>query len=179
IIQAWYPGEEGGTAIAEALFGKYNPGGRLPVTFYRSVEDLPDFRDYSMKNRTYRYFEGKPLFPFGYGLSYTKFRYSKFKQELNPATGSVLLKVRVTNTGKHDGDEVVQAYMKVKNAPVETPKKQLVAFRRIHMKRGRSVDVLLEVKKEQIGYFGNDGKFVKNGIEAEFSVGPADAPVRR
>jgi beta-glucosidase len=106
IVEAWYPGQAGGEAIADVLFGDYNPGGRLPVTFYKSAEQLPPFTDYSMKGRTYRFFEGEPLFRFGYGLSYTTFAYRNAKL----TSGKV--SVEVENTGAVAGDEVVQAYVK-------------------------------------------------------------------
>src|SRR5204863_9596394 len=110
IVDAWYPGEEGGAALADVLFGDYNPAGRLPVTFYKSVDQLPPFTDYSMQGRTYRYFKGEPLYPFGFGLSYTKFKYAK--PQLNGASikaGTELrISTEVQNTGALAGDEVVQ-----------------------------------------------------------------------
>jgi len=114
ILQAWYPGQEGGTAVAEVLFGDYNPAGRLPVTFYRDLSQLPDFEDYSMQGRTYRYMKLEPLFPFGYGLSYTTFQYGKpvLDNECITVGQSVTLTVPVTNSGKRDGDEVVQLYLR-------------------------------------------------------------------
>ena len=114
VLEAWYPGEEGGAAVAETLSGKNNPAGRLPVTFYKGVDQLPNFEDYGMANRTYRYFSGKPLYPFGYGLSYTKFSYS----DLSVPTAAIAAgqplgaDVTVTNVGKAAGDEVVQLYLK-------------------------------------------------------------------
>ena len=114
ILQAWYPGEEGGTAIADVLFGDYNPGGRLPVTFVKSLEQVPSFTDYSMKGRTYRYMEEEPLYPFGYGLSFTTFEYSNLKlsQEVIDAGESISVSVDVKNTGQIAGDEAVQLYIK-------------------------------------------------------------------
>src|SRR6266702_3021566 len=114
ILEAWYPGEEGGAAIAETLSGKNNPAGRLPVTFYKDTSQLPHFEDYSMKGRTYRYFEGEPLWKFGYGLSYTTFKYSALTLPNAPlnAGDSLNVGVTVTNTGKLAGDEVVQLYLK-------------------------------------------------------------------
>ena len=122
VLEAWYPGEEGGAAVAETLSGKNNPAGRLPVTFYKGVDQLPNFEDYGMANRTYRYFSGKPLYPFGYGLSYTKFSYSDLSvpTQAIAAGQPVGADVTVTNTGKVAGDEVVQLYLKfppVKGAP--------------------------------------------------------------
>ena len=134
ILQAWYPGEAGGTAIADVLFGDCNPSGRLPVTFYRSDADLPDFDDYDMAGHTYRYFTGTPLFHFGHGLSYTNFRYGRACIRRGE------LVVRVRNRGRMDGDEVVQLYMG-KREDVEGPQMALRAFRRVHIPAGKSVKV--------------------------------------
>src|SRR5205085_10174232 len=114
ILQAWYPGEEGGTAVAQILFGDINPAARLPVTFYASTKDLPPFDDYSMTNRTYRYFTGKPLYAFGHGLSYTKFDYAdaKLDSPQRPADGSIKLSFTLKNTGQREGDEVAQVYFR-------------------------------------------------------------------
>jgi beta-glucosidase len=145
MIEAWYPGEEGGTAIAQTLSGKNNPAGRLPVTFYTGVEQLPHFEDYSMKGRTYRYFEGTPLFPFGYGLSYTTFSYSDVKVPNQVAAGSPLVaEATITNTGKMAGDEVAQLYLtfpKVAGAPL----KALRGFQRIHLEPGAKQTVKFEL----------------------------------
>ena len=134
ILQAWYPGEAGGIAIADVLFGDYNPSGRLPVTFYRSDSDLPDFHDYDMAGHTYRYFEGTPLWHFGHGLSYTSFKYGK------PRIRRGNLIVRVRNTGKMDGDEVVQVYVR-RDDDVDGPRMALRGFKRVHIRKGRSVRV--------------------------------------
>ena len=141
ILQAWYPGEEGGTAIADVLFGEVNPSGKLPVTFYRSTADLPDFEDYAMKGHTYRYFEGKPLFSFGYGLSYTHFRYGKAK-----VRGRSLI-IPVKNTGRRDGTEVVQLYVR-RPSEAGGPLKTLRAFRRVHIPAGKTVKVCLPLEDE-------------------------------
>ena len=113
ILEAWYPGEAGGTAVAEALAGDFSPGGRLPITFYTGTDQLPAFEDYSMANRTYRYFKGEPLYPFGFGLSYTRFRYSnpQVTSETVTADGSVTVSADVMNSGTMAGDEVVQLYL--------------------------------------------------------------------
>ena len=139
VLDAWYPGEEGGAAVAETLSGKNNPAGRLPVTFYKGVDQLPHFEDYGMTNRTYRYFTGKPLYPFGYGLSYTKFSYNNLEVPKDgiAAGQPVGADVTVTNTGKISGDEVVQLYLKfppVKGAPLIA----LRGFERIHLEAGAS-----------------------------------------
>ena len=123
ILQAWYPGQQGGTAVAEVLFGDYNPAGRLPVTFYRNVSQLPDFEDYNMVGRTYRYMQDTPLFPFGYGLSYTTFSYDKVVLDKSEVTAGQTLKLTVPvtkNVGKRDGEEVVQVYLK-KQGDAEGP----------------------------------------------------------
>jgi beta-glucosidase len=137
IIEAWYPGQAAGQAIADIIFGDYNPSGRLPVTFYKSVSDLPDFSDYSMKGRTCRYFAGEPLFPFGYGLSYTTFQYSKLtvpkKGSLN---GPVKVIVKVKNTGKKAGEEVVQLYVSNLTADVPVPLRTLKGFTRVKLEPG-------------------------------------------
>jgi beta-glucosidase len=145
ILEAWYPGEEGGTAVAQTLSGKNNPSGRLPVTFYTGVGQLPPFDDYAMKGRTYRYFEGTPLYPFGYGLSYTTFSYSDIKVPNQVAAGSPLTaEATVTNAGKRAGDEVVQLYLtfpKLAGAPL----KALRGFQRIHLEPGASQTVKFEL----------------------------------
>jgi len=135
IVEAWYPGEEAGPAIADVLFGDYNPAGRLPVTFYRSLKDLPDFGDYAMAGRTYRYFKGEVLYPFGYGLSYTTFNYDGLRL-LQPAHAgdSVRVTVNVKNTGALEGDEVAELYVSAKNATVPVPIRSLWGFRRIHLR---------------------------------------------
>ncbi len=132
VIQAWYPGEEGGTAIAQVLGGDYNPAGRLPVTFYKSVAQLPPFQSYSMNGRTYRYFQGVPLYPFGYGLSYSKFAYSDLKLSSPSLDGEVSVSVDVKNTGTLAGDEVVQLYASHPGV-VGAPIRALIGFQRVHL----------------------------------------------
>ncbi len=142
ILEAWYPGQEGGTAIADVLFGAYNPGGRLPVTFYNSVKDLPNFGDYAMAGRTYRYYKGPVLYPFGYGLSYTSFHYDSLQIEKAVAPGDSLhISVRVANTGLVEGDEVAQIYISALDAHVPVPIQSLRGFRRIHLRSGQA-DIL-------------------------------------
>jgi beta-glucosidase len=158
IVEAWYPGEEGGAAVAETLSGRNNPAGRLPVTFYTGVDQLPNFEDYGMANRTYRYFNGKPLYPFGYGLSYTKFSYSNLSIPNSAvAAGQPLgADVTVTNTGKAAGDEVVQLYLKfpqVKGAP----RVALRGFQRIHLEPGASQQVHFDLKPRDLGMATEDG----------------------
>jgi beta-glucosidase len=131
ILDIWYPGEEGGTALADVLFGDYNPAGRLPVTFYKSVSDLPPFDDYSMKGRTYRYFNGEPLYPFGFGLSYTSFSYlsAELTETSAAPADTVLIQVKLKNNGPYDGDEVIQVYSKRPGNGNMQPIKSLVAFK--------------------------------------------------
>ena len=141
IVQAWYPGQTGGTAVAEVLFGETNPSGKLPVTFYASDSQLPDFLDYDMKGHTYRFMTEQPLFPFGYGLSYTTFKVSRPRVR----GGNIIVKVR--NTGKMDGDEVVQVYISRKGDKVG-PSKTLRAFRRVSVKAGKRVKVKIPIDDE-------------------------------
>jgi beta-glucosidase len=137
IVEAWYPGEEGGTAIAETLVGSNNPAGRLPVTFYTGVDQLPPFEDYSMRGRTYRYFGGRPLYPFGFGLSYSKFAYSDLKLSSKKLlAGSPLdVDIDVQNTSERDGDEVVQVYLQFPSSP-GAPVRALRGFTRVHVPAG-------------------------------------------
>ena len=158
IVEAWYPGEEGGAAVAETLSGKNNPAGRLPVTFYKGVDQLPNFEDYGMANRTYRYFNGKPLYPFGYGLSYTTFKYGDLTVATQSVAGgqSVGADVVVTNAGKLAGDEVVQLYLRfpqVKGAPLVA----LRGFERIHLDAGGSQKVHFELNPRDLGMVTEDG----------------------
>ncbi|MFP5226754.1 MAG: glycoside hydrolase family 3 C-terminal domain-containing protein [Acidobacteriota bacterium] len=158
ILESWYSGEEGGAAVAETLSGKNNPGGRLPVTFYTGVDQLPNFEDYTMTNRTYRYFKGKPLYPFGYGLSYTTFSYSDLSlpsEEVN-AGDPVHASVTVTNTGKVAGDEVVQVYLKFPDVP-GAPLRALRGFQRVHLEPGASQKVDFTLKRRDLSMVTNLG----------------------
>jgi len=149
ILNAWYPGEQGGTAVAEALFGDYNPGGRLPLTYYNSLDELPPFDDYDItKGRTYMYFNGKPLYSFGYGLSYTKFGYKSLSVQQSDLDVSV--KFTLQNDGKYDGDEVTQLYVKFPESGIKLPIKQLKGFKRIHLAKGKNVTVSLSVPKDEL-----------------------------
>ncbi|HUA65337.1 MAG TPA: glycoside hydrolase family 3 C-terminal domain-containing protein [Alphaproteobacteria bacterium] len=155
IVQAWYPGEQGGRAVGEVLFGDVNPAGRLPVTFYRSTADLPDFEDYSMANRTYRYFKGKPLFAFGDGLSYTKFSYKNASLDQSMLTAGDTLKVSfdLYNSGKRDGDEVTQVYFRHVKSAVPQPRLALCGFTRIHLARGETVHLTMDIPAERFRYW--------------------------
>ena len=154
ILQAWYPGQAGGQAVADVLFGDYNPSGKLPVTFYKNTEQLPPFEDYSMKGRTYRYMQEKPLFPFGYGLSYTAFNISggKLARSSVKAGEGVGFTVKVQNTGKRDGAEVVQVYVR-KVGDTDGPLKSLRAFRRVELKAGESQSVSMELPADTFEFF--------------------------
>jgi len=151
IVQAWYPGQEGGRAVAEILFGDANPAGRLPVTFYRATEDLPSFLDYSMAGRTYRYFKGKPLFAFGHGLSYTQFKYgpAQLDKAQVHANDTVHVKLDLANTGARDGDEVVQVYFRRAKPSAGDPAKALCGFQRVAVavKQTAHVDIPVAVKE--------------------------------
>jgi len=150
ILDAFYPGEEGGAAVAETLSGRNNPAGRLPVTFYKSVDQLPPFEDYAMKGRTYRYFTGTPLYPFGYGLSYTSFAYSGLTVPASIAAGSPLMaEATVTNSGSKAGDEVAQLYLTFPNVP-GAPLKALRAFKRVHLEPGASQTVKFELNPRDL-----------------------------
>ena len=132
IVELWYPGQAGGTALADVLFGDYNPAGRLPVTFYKSENQLPPFDDYNMKGRTYRYFEGEPLYPFGYGLSYTTFSYRNLTAPAESQKGGKInVSVEVENSGKRQGDEVVQLYLKYPSVV-----RELQGFERVSLNPG-------------------------------------------
>lgn len=181
ILQAWYYGQRGGDAVTSALLGETNPSGRLPVTFYKSDDDLPPFEAYSMANRTYRYFKGEPLYAFGHGLSYTTFAYERVGSSASNVTGddTVTLDVVVRNTGTRDGDEVVQAYATALDSPAPTPLKRLVAFRRVALRAGEAKTVQLAIPAQRLrrwderrnAYVVDPGNYV-------LQVGPAsDRPL--
>ncbi len=155
IVEAWYPGEAGGEAVADVLFGDYNPGGRLPVTFYRSVDDLPPFEDYSMEGRTYRYFRGEPLYPFGHGLSYTSFEYSNLVMSRQKATAGehIDITVRVTNSGLVAGDEVVQLYARDEYTGCPRPMKELKGYARVTLQPGESKAVTFHLSANQMAFY--------------------------
>jgi beta-glucosidase len=159
ILEAWYPGGQGGTAVAEALAGDFSPGGRLPITFYKGVEQLPAFEDYSMAKRTYRYFDGEPLYPFGHGLSYTSFVYGKPRvdhQKIS-AKGAVTVSVEVTNTGAAAGDEVVQLYLTHPGVP-GAPLRALKGFQRVHFERGEKKNVKFVLRERDLSIVDESGK---------------------
>jgi beta-glucosidase len=160
IIQAWYPGEEGGRAVAEVLFGEANPAGRLPITLYAATADLPPFDDYSMAHRTYRYFEGRPLYAFGHGLSYTRFGYSDPKLDsasVRP-TGAIHLEFEVKNVGARSGDEVAQVYWSKAGAMAGEPKLALCAFTRLHIASGDATTVTMTIPAERLRRWDEEKK---------------------
>lgn len=159
ILESWYPGEFGGRAIADVLFGDYNPAGRLPVTFYKSVEDLPDFKSYDMTNRTYKYFKGEPLYAFGHGLSYTNFTYSNLKvPETVTISENIPVTVQVTNSGDVNGDEVVQLYLSHSKAVNDGPKHSLVGFERINLDPNQTKEVRFTITSKQYASITSEGK---------------------
>jgi len=172
VLEAWYPGEEGGAAVAETLSGKNNPAGRLPVTFYKGVDQLPNFEDYGMANRTYRYFSGKPLYPFGYGLSYTKFSYSDLSVPAQAVTAGqpIGADVTVTNTGQVAGDEVVQLYLKFPSVN-GAPRIALRGFQRIHLDPGASQKVHFDLKPRDLEMVMEDGNPIVAQGDYTISIG--------
>jgi len=155
IVEAWYPGQAGGTALADVLFGDYNPAGRLPVTFYKSVNDLPPFDDYRMAGRTYRFFAGTPLYPFGHGLSYTSFAYSNVRANRTRAStrDTIAISVDVANTGARAGDEVVQLYVQHEGHSVVRPLKDLRGYARVHLAPGERRTVSLPLVISSLAYW--------------------------
>jgi beta-glucosidase len=162
ILEAWYPGQSGGRAVAEALFGDFNPGGRLPVTFYKSVEQLPPFEDYAMQGRTYRYFEGEPLYPFGFGLSYTSFEYHDLALNFDrmEAPDTLEISCLVRNTGQIIGDEVVQVYLRDEDASLPVPRHSLAAFKRVRLGPGSEQRVTLAIPPRAFALVDEEGGWV-------------------
>ncbi|HNW86998.1 MAG TPA: glycoside hydrolase family 3 C-terminal domain-containing protein [Candidatus Limiplasma sp.] len=165
ILQAWYPGQAGGTALARILFGEVSPSGRLPVTFYHGVEDLPPFEDYAMANRTYRYYTGEALYPFGFGLSYSRFAYSDAKYENGAVT------VTVTNTGDCDADEVIEVYVKNLDSADAVPNHRLCSFRRVPLGRGERATVTLPLAEDAFLVVDGEGNRVKQGKRHRLYIG--------
>ncbi|MEW6201046.1 MAG: glycoside hydrolase family 3 C-terminal domain-containing protein [bacterium] len=182
VVEAWYPGEQGGNGIADVLFGDYNPGGRLPMTFYKSVVDLPPFDDYEVsKGRTYMYFTKQPLYPFGYGLSYTTFQYSNLAIDKKKAKESdtITISVDVKNTGSRDGDEVVQLYVRDVESSVKQPLKQLKGFKRVHIKKGETKTVEIPLAVKDLNFWDVDAnRFVVESGEFEIQIGASSSDIR-
>ena len=175
ILQAWYPGQEGGTAIVEALYGEFNPSGKLPVTFYRSVDQLPEVEDYNMEGHTYRYFRGSPLFPFGFGLSYTDFHFGAAKVQ------NGVLEFTVRNTGKRNGTEVVQLYVR-KPGDVGGPNKTLRAFQRVTVMAGASATVRIPLDDEVFTWWSESAQNmvpVHGEYELLYGSSSADADLKK
>ncbi len=180
ILNAWYPGAQGGRAVASILFGDVSPSGRLPVTFYRSTEELPDFTDYSMKNRTYRYMKNEALYPFGFGLSYTEFKYEDLKLSRTkiPSGEGFTASVRITNTGRVAGDEVAQVYIKDLEASCEVPVWQLSGAKRICLEPGQSVRVSFQINADQLSIVNDEGKRVFEPGDYEIYIGGSQPDAR-
>jgi beta-glucosidase len=182
IIQAWYPGQAGGTAVADVLVGHYNPAGRLPVTFYRSTDQLRPLDDYDMDGRTYRYFEGDALYPFGHGLSYTTFEYANLRTSTRAlrADGSLTVAVDVTNTGERAGDEVVQLYVAHPESAVERPLKELKGFERITLEPGMTRTVTFSLDASDLAYWNAEyDRWVVEAAPVEVLVGGSSAAIRQ
>lgn len=166
IIYIWYPGEEGGSALADVIFGNYNPGGRLPVTFYKSLEQLPPFDNYNMENRTYRFFKGKPLYEFGYGLSYTDFKYENlcFEKENFEIFENIIFSVDIHNVGNMNGEEVIQVYIKNMSVAAATLNFELKEFKRVSLKKGEKKKVSFKLLPEAFSSVDQKGKrFIRPG----------------
>jgi len=172
IIEAWYPGEEGGAAVADVLFGDYNPGGRLPVTFYKSTDDLPDFRDYNMDGRTYRYYKGEPLYSFGHGLSYTNFTYNNLKLPKRvKVTDKIEVSVNVQNAGSRGGDEVVQLYVTDVAASTPVPIRVLKGIKRLYLAPGEKRRLNFTLTSRDLTLIDNRGKRILEPGEFRISIG--------
>lgn len=173
LLQAWYGGQAGGDAIVDVLFGHYNPAGRMPLTTYKSDNDLPPFENYSMLNRTYRYFKGEPRYPFGYGLSYTPFTYSDMQCVSKANTGdTVQVSVTVQNAGDHDGDEVVQLYIvHPQDGRTQIPLCALKGFKRIHLKRGKSTRVTFTLTPEELALTDTSGNLIEKAGQVTLFIG--------
>jgi beta-glucosidase len=173
IVEAWYPGQAGGDALADVLFGDYNPGGRLPVTFYGSTADLPPFEDYRMEGRTYRYLRKEPLFPFGFGLSYTEFTFDNLRLDRVqvPVGDQVTMRVDVTNVGDRAGDEVVQLYVRHHETSVPHPIKELKGFQRVTLQPGECRTVIFTLHTHQLGYHDETIRYVVRPGFVEVMVG--------
>jgi beta-glucosidase len=172
VLLVWYPGEEGGDAVADVIFGKVSPSGKLPITFPKSLDQLPAYENYSMQGRTYRYMTGEPLYPFGFGLSYTQFAYSNPRSSKHSVkkNESVEVEVTVTNTGKMKGDEVVQLYLTHEGAGKNTPLYALKGFRRISLEAGASRKVSFRINPDQLALIDEEGKMVWPAGQVKISI---------
>jgi beta-glucosidase len=185
ILEAWYPGQAGGQAIADVLFGDYSPAGRLPVTFYRDTTDLPPFESYDMRagqGRTYRFFKGTPLYPFGHGLSYTTFSYTNLRTSADaiPANGSITVRVDVRNSGQRAGDEVVQLYVQHQGSSVDRPVKELKGYRRIALRPGETRTVEFPLPASALAYWDAGGhRWVVEDGSVRIQIGASAADIRQ
>ncbi len=180
ILESWYPGQAAGTAIADVLFGDYNPGGKLPVTFYKTEDDLPPFEDYHMTNQTYRFFSGNPLYPFGHGLSYTSFEFSNVEIRKNEDQDyPITLTVTVSNTGTASGEEVAQVYVKHEDATSDTPIRSLAGFERIHLEAGANTEVEIPLSAHAFKMYEEGKDLVLRKGSYEVSVGGGQPYSRR
>jgi beta-glucosidase len=182
VINAWYPGEQGGNAIADVIFGDYNPAGRLPLTYYRSTDDLPPFNDYEIFNgRTYMYFDKKPLYPFGFGLSYTSFEYSNIRID-KPSIGqndTLTVSLNVKNTGKYNGDEVVQLYLQYPESSDKMPQKQLRNFKRIYLNKSEAGTISFQLCKKDLAFWNSRNEFrIEKGV-FNVQIGASSADIRQ
>jgi beta-glucosidase len=177
ILEAWYPGQAGGTAIAEVLFGDTNPAGRLPVTFYKSVNQLPEFTDYNMGGRTYRYLTAQPLYPFGYGLSYTQFDYSNLQITVAPGAESVTISAEISNSGGRTGDEVVQLYVRDVEASIPRPHHELKGFARVTLEPGQTRTVTFELPLSLLSFY-DEGRYVVEAGMFDVTVSASSADHR-
>ena len=182
IVELWYPGEQGGDAMAEVLFGDYNPGGKLPLTFYNSIDELPPFDDYEIsRGRTYMYYDKEPIYPFGYGLSYTTFEYEglELKGKSVGMDGNIDLSLTVKNTGDREGDEIVQLYFSDLESSVKQPIKRLKGFRRVHLEKGASEKVEFSVPVSELSFWDErTKKFIVEPGEFEVQVGASSRDIR-
>jgi beta-glucosidase len=182
ILLAWYPGQRGGNAVADVLFGDVNPAGRLPVTFYKADEKLPAFDDYAMQGRTYRYFDGQPLYPFGHGLSYTRFIYSDLELDISEGSSAqaVHARVKIRNAGDRAGEEVVQLYLKPKLAQRERARKDLRGFQRVALKPGEERTLMFSFTPETDlrTYDEATSKYVVDPGAYEIQIGASSADIR-
>ncbi|OGU00009.1 MAG: hypothetical protein A2085_09925 [Gemmatimonadetes bacterium GWC2_71_10] len=181
IVAAWYPGQAGGTAIADVLFGDYNPAGRLPVTFYRSAADLPPFESYAMAGRTYRFFTGTPLYPFGHGLSYTTFRYANLRTSADTAgaTDTITVSFDLTNGGTRAGEEVAQLYVRYPRSAMPRPLRDLRGFQRVHLEPGETRTVTLSLPVDYLSYWDVDAdRWAVEPGEVQLEIGASSADIR-
>jgi beta-glucosidase len=182
IVNAWYPGEQGGAAIADVVFGDYNPAGRLPLTYYKSTDDLPAFNDYELFNgHTYMYLEKKPLYTFGHGLSYTNFEYSNLSVDKPDfrQNDTVRISIDIKNIGKYDGDEVVQLYLQRINKSIKLPQKELKGFKRITLKRGEKQTISFALSRKELSYWNEKNEFVLDPEILNILVGASSGDIRQ